>query len=391
MKSNSRRGIRALARPLKTACSVALLLGATHHLAAQDTFEERAQRILDSLTSVEVSSPGGSGKLPYGRANAHLAATGGTSSAAQTYLIESGYGGGDFMFNALQKARGLYLAKDQLSQAQLDAFQEQAESVDFDWNNSGTENHRKMTWSSGYLYAQAFPDGEWIFDGETVDSATLMARMKERLSEVGQNEFLGGYSEFLSPNYEIFHVAPMINLYDYAEDSEVRAIAEASLVHHFTLMALASYEEVVLPPWSRYAGVQTSDATGAPIQLLPWLFWGHGNLPSNYAVNPVDPHYFFALSDWRPPEILERISQREVDFPYTALMQQTHWQWNTLRYVMRTTYQEQLFNLSSGVVRYLPGAFQLDDSQFAIAWEGGASIRQIQAFHPYWRNEQNLA
>jgi len=356
-------------------------------LNASDTFEDRAARILDNLSSVEVPAPGGSGKIPYGRAVAVLAKGEGDIQAAKTYLIESGYGGGDFMFNALQKARGLYVAGDLLTAEELESIKQQAMAVDFDWNNNGTENHRKMTWSSGYLFAQKFPDAQWIFKGQNVDSATLMQGLKDRLAEVIHNEYRAGYSEFLSPNYEIYSLASLINLYDYAEDPEMRALAEAGLVHRFSLMALGSFEEVVLPPWSRYSGVQNVTATGASIQRIVWLYWGHGNLPSSYDFSPILPIHFFAISDWRPPEILEHISQRQVEYPYTLKTQQTHWQWNPERYNMRTTYQDALFAISSGAYRFQSGAFQLDDSQFSIAWDGSATYRQIHAYHPYWRQQ----
>lgn len=383
MPARKREG--RLCLPLIPLILAVLTLTIASPVHADETFEDRAQRILDNLTSVDVPSPGGSGKLAYGRAVAALAKGEGNTAAAKAFLIESGYGGGDFMFNALQKARGLYVAEDVLSADELESIKQQAMAVGFDWNNNGTENHRKMTWSSGYLFAQKFPDGEWTFDGQTVDSPTLMRNLKNRFAEVIHNEYRAGYSEFLSPNYEIYSVAALINLYDYAEDPEVRALAEAGLVHRFSLMALGSLEEVVLPPWSRYAGVQNATATGASIQLLAWLYWGQGNLPSSYDFSPLLPVYFSAISDWRPPEILKQISMREVAYPYTLKTQQTHWQWNPERYNMRTTYQDELFAISSGAYRFVSGAFQLDDAQFAIAWSGSATYRQIHAYHPYWR------
>lgn len=352
--------------------------------AQGSTFEERAQQVLDNLNSVAVPSPGGTGKLPYGRAIAALAATDGQSESARNYLANTGYGG-EIFFNSILQVRGLYMARDHMTPEQLASILAQASDPANDWNNNGTENHRKMTWSSGYLLAQFFPDAQWRLGSETVDSATLMQHLKGRFAEIGRNEFRAGYSEFLSPNYEIYSVAAFINLYDLAEDPEVRAIAEANLMYRFSLMALGSFEEVVLPPWSRYSGVQSLDIS-ANIQWLTWLYWGHGNVPASTTFDPVLPLVLMALSDWRPPAILDQISHREVEYPYTARMQQTHWQWNPERYVMRTTYQDALFAISSGVFRFIPGAFQLDDSQFAIAWDGGASIRQINAYHPYWRS-----
>lgn len=383
MKSILIKGIAG--RSLRLIPRITVLLVLFNTLAAASTFEERAEFIIDDLASNPVPGPGGSGKLPYGYAIAHLATTNGQDAAAQEFVAGSSYAG-EIFFNSIMQVRALYMAGDHMSQAQLDSVEAIATDPGNNWANMGTENHRKMTWSSGYLLAQYFPDAQWRWNAETISSQELMSRVQARLVSVGQNEYDAGYSEFLSPNYEIYHVAAMINLYDYATDPEMKAIAEAFLLYHFSVMALGSFEEVALPPWSRKAGDMDLNITGASVQWLLWLFWGHGNVAPDRDVNPELPIVFFAISDWRPPQILDDISHRVVDFPYTARMQQTHWQWNPTRYVMRTTYQDQLYAVSSGAIRHIPSAFQLDDSQFMIAWAGGAPIRQITAFHPYWRS-----
>ncbi len=347
--------------------------------------DDRSAFLLERLRAVPLPLPGGAGKLPYGNALAHLAATGGQDEAARAYLAGTGYGG-ELWFNAIMQVRGLYLARAHLTPDQLAAIRATATDPAHNWGNFGTENHRKMTWSSGYLLAQAFPDAQWRWGNESISSGELMRRTKELLASVGRNEFRAGYSECLSPNYLVYHLTPMVNLYDYAEDPEMRAIAQASLLYHFSILALGSFQEVLLPPWSRYAGDMNLSITGAHSQWLLWLFWGHGVVEPTRTIDPTSPVMFFAVSDWRPPEILDWISARGFTQPWTARMQQPHFQWNPDRYVMRTTYHEPGYAVSSGVVRHLPTAFQLDDAQFGIAWAGGAPIRQITAFHPYWRS-----
>lgn len=383
MNSILRNGIAAGASAL-LACITLGLYASSSPLEAT-TFEDRARFIIDDLSSVPVPIPGGAGKIAYGRAIAHLAQTNGQDPDALNFLANTGYGG-EIFFNSIMQVRGLYMAREHLSPVQLNSIKATATDPDNNWANNGTENHRKMTWSSGYLLAQFFPNSQWRYGAETIGSAELMARLKARLVEAGQNEYSAGYSEFLSPNYEIYHVAAMINLYDYADDPEMKAIAEGFLLYHFGVMAMGSFEEVALAPWSRKAGDQDLNITGADIQWLLWLFWGHGNVGVERDINPTLPIVFFAVSGWRPPEVFDQISRRVVEFPYTTRMQQTHWQWDPTRYVMRTTFQDQLFAVSSGVVRHLPTAFQLDDAQFMIAWAGGAPVRQITAFHPYWRS-----
>lgn len=352
--------------------------------AMASDFEARAERIINNLASVTVPAPGGTGKLPYGWAIAHLERSGGQDPAALAYIAESGYGG-EIFFNSIMQLRGLYMGRDHFTAAQLNRVVTDASADNNNWRNMGTENHRKMTWSSAYLLAQFFPNATWNWGGERISSARMKEEVKQLFISVGRNEYRGGYSEFLSPNYLIYHMAPMINLYDYAEDPEMRAIAEAFLLYHFTVLAKGSFEEVVLPPWSRHAGVMDRNLFGADTQLLLWLYWGHGDFPQGREFPAWNPLVHFALSDWRLPEAIQRFGDRDVELPYTVWTQQTHWQWNPLRYVMRTTFQHERYAMSSGVIRHVPGAFMLDDAQFMIAWQGGSPIRQIQAFHPYWR------
>lgn len=364
---------------------VTVLLAGLH--PALGTIEERSQFLLERLASQPMPTPGGSGKQPYGTVIAYLAASGGADPDARDYLANTPYAS-EIFFNSIMQVRALYMAENHLTGSERSAVLSIASDDANNWNNNGTENHRLMTWSSGYLLAQFFPSGRWRYGSETLGSTELMSRLRDRIIEVGRNNYRAGYSEFLSPTYQIYHVAPMLNLYDYAEDPEVRAVAEAFLVYHFGLLSLGSFQEIVLAPWSRNAGEMDIQLTGANTQWLLWLFWGHGVVGEFQTIDPTLPIVFFAVSDWRPPSIFDDIATRSVDFPYTARMQQTHWQWNPTRYVMRTTYQEELYAMSSGVVRHLPSAFQLDDSQFTIAWDGSASIRYITAFHPYWRSVQ---
>lgn len=361
-----------------------------------DSRSERMDRVIENLESKAIPGAAGSGKLPYGIALAHLHQSGGSDAGAREYVANAGYGG-ELFFNSILQVRGLYTARDHWTAEEEETIREMATDGGNDWGNEGTENHRKMVWSSGYLLAQYFPEASWEFSGQTVSSTQLMRQLKDRLIEVGRNQYRAGYSEFLSPNYELFHVAPMVNLYDFAEDAEVRAVAAAFLHYHFANLALGSFEEVILPPWSRYGGSSAAFVQDTSVstngQLLLWLYWGHGDPGIGHDFDPAKPLILHAMSDWQPPEILDRISLREVEYPFSVYMQQTHWQWNPERYVMRTTYHDELFAMSSGVIRHVPAAFQKNDSQFGIAWEGGASVRQVQAFHPYWytavRNEND--
>ncbi|MDV7392038.1 hypothetical protein RZS08_11810, partial [Arthrospira platensis SPKY1] len=108
-----------------------------------------------------------------------------------------------------------------------------------------------------------------------------------------------------------------------------------------------------------------------------WLFWGHGNptLPPPANV----PLTYFATSNWRPNPLLTSINMDPRELSYTARWQQTHFTFTTPRYIVRTTHHSYGITMSSGVMRHIPAAFQLDDSLFGVAWAGTAQNRLIEA------------
>ncbi|MCC5806063.1 MAG: hypothetical protein JJU00_07005 [Opitutales bacterium] len=367
------------------------LLAALPHAAAE-TFEERRQALLEAAAAQDLPSPGGVGRQPYGLVVARLALDP-SDSEAINYLATSPYGGGDWFFNALGNVRALYMAWEHMTPAQRNAVANRASDHN-QWFNTGTENHRLMSWSSAYLYAQKFPDRQWNWGDGQISSEAMMERAKEVIAIVGRNRYLSGYSEFLSPIYEIYHITPMVNLYDYAEDPEVRAIAEAFLHYHFTNLAMASLREYTLPPFSRRT--EQSASLSARIQSILWLYFGHGN-PS-LPFNPGWTTPQLAVSGWRPHPITDTLGREQEAFSYTARWQQAHFladalayrdpetDANTFRYVVRTTHHNHGIAMSSGVIRHIPAAFQLDDSMFSVSWAGTVNNRLIKAFHPYWRS-----
>ena len=65
----------------------------------------------------------------------------------------------DGMFDPLGVVRAIYLYRDSFSQEQLERIAAGARRLD-DWTGGGTENHRLMRWSNGFLLAQMF-GGDW--------------------------------------------------------------------------------------------------------------------------------------------------------------------------------------------------------------------------------------
>lgn len=120
----------------------------------------------------------------------------------------------------------------------------------------GTENHRLMRWTSGYYFAQRF-GGEWRIDDHTVPAEELLAVLKNKLME----EFRfrmdnGGMSEFLSPNYLVHHLYPIMSLVETCEDPELREAAQAVVMLHLSHLALNVHDGYILEPPARSGSTQ---------------------------------------------------------------------------------------------------------------------------------------
>jgi hypothetical protein len=353
-------------------------------ISAQDTFEDRKAWLLDQVREASVDF--GEAKIAMPVVCARLYETNGTDpDALNRTSIAADFN--DRFFRMLGQVRAYYLAKDNFSASQLTSLKNII-TGDPNWRNTGTENHRLMVWTSGYLFAQAFPDETWNWIENDVASQLTSEELMEKLLELiiirGQWRFSGGNSEFLSPNYDTFSVAAMANLYDFAEDPVARDIADAFLHYHVGQMALGSEEGYILAPNSRYAD-QGQRTELSIAQWIPWLYWGWNN---PVELEPGDRYIIYlALSSWRPSPVIDMIGNKDFTEPFTVRTQQPHWQRSPLRYVVRTTYRDLLYSVSSGVIRHVPGAFQLDDSHFSIAYSTNDEKRFIEAFHPYWRTK----
>jgi len=354
------------------------------------SFEDRSGLILEALRSEDMFAPGGSGKLPYGHAVARLA--GDPEHAAAIDYIAAAGTGGEPPFNCMYMMRGYLTAPTSFSPEQKAAIQAFGESVD-EWNQDYTENHKVLLWSTAYLMAQSFPEGTWQWNGQAVNSLGLMNAVRTTLSAYGRSVYDRGYSDLLSPVYDLFKTAAWMNLYDFAEDPSVRDMADAMLTYHFTLLALGSYEEVILPPYSRGVGSVLDNELSSDSQWLPYFFWGHGGANAEEAVGASQPEWIVALTGWRPPERVDRIALYGPESPYAFKTQQPFFFAGDPLHMMRTSYVTHSYAISSGVYRMdldgldVHGARQVvHDDPFAIAWDSDARLRYLSVMHPYWNS-----
>ena len=161
-----------------------------------------------------------------------------------------------------------------------------------------TENLFLMRISSVYLMAE-----------ETGNEATRDLYKSQILRYVA-SLYRVGMGEWDSENYHGHSIVPLLNLFDFAKDPEVKAAARAGLDYLYALGAVKYWRGGFNGPSNRdYSHPQPFGGSAA---CLLWLFFGDAPL-DNTRYESDEVHVL--SSSYRPPEAIVRLARKEFDRP----------------------------------------------------------------------------
>jgi hypothetical protein len=261
----------------------------------------------------------------------------------------------------------------------------------------GTENHATMMWASAYLFGQFFPDAKWA-NGMT--SVQLMADMKEKLRKTFQNVYEKGYTEYLSTTYEVVMNFPLAILYEFAEDREMKSVAEAFLLYKWSLQALNNFDGRMIAPYARMntqEDYQPTDPYVSATLYQHWLYWGWGENTKSVKIgdfkNMQETSYaiYAALSDLHPDSYFFDIANgKTAPFELKASASTFgHYGGGIAHMMMRDAYRHPQFAIGTGNFRWVPGGDYADHDAngFNIIWQSPDRFNFINCFHPYWYSD----
>lgn len=171
-----------------------------------------------------------------------------------------------------------------------------------------TDNLKLMRDTSVYLLAE-----------ETGNDATRQI-YKQRLQDFVVTMYHTGMGEWDSENYLGHSIAPVLNLYDFAQDPEVKLLAKAAL-DWMTAAAAVKY-------WrGGYNGPTRRDYNhpypfGGSAAALTWLWFGD---------SPTQPHDFESdeihviTSGYRPPAAVVALALKQFDRPAEMIAGKPEW------------------------------------------------------------------
>ncbi|MDQ8192889.1 hypothetical protein QEH59_00530 [Coraliomargarita sp. SDUM461004] len=326
-----------------------------------------------------------------------------SSSLDDTIVSESNWNDNDKQtFYPVPLVRGIHTFGDSFTPQQLALIESKVRSFSNWASDGGTENHYLMRWTNAYLLAQKF-DGEWYsgtVSNGTVTTAEFMGILKSKLLAEGAFRFQeGGMGEYLSPNYLQTHILPLLNLYDFTEDPELKDAAEAMLHLHLTHLALNAHNGYILEPHSRFGGKQFVNGykvQNNSAQFLTWLYFGQMNRPDDIILSE-EFLIGCALSNYRPAAYTQDLANGSSDssFPYetrSAVVHNPHISERMPRTTLRSVYRTEKYSIGTAYTKFMPDGYYMQHSNFGIAWNSlDDELASLSCGHPYWRADSARA
>lgn len=222
----------------------------------------------------------------------------------------------DFSVGGLLRILYLYRQHPHLSSQLISAIEERILNFKYWWDEAGgdnrrcywTENHQIIFHSDELLAAQLFPQSTFTNSGRDATYHTEHALHLIRRWFDFRARF--GFSEWLSNNYFEEDLLALVNLHDFAQQSDIRRQARACIDMLMFEMALHTYRGIMGCTHGRtythlIKGARREDATNTAKLMFGMGLYSN---PANLGTIPL------ATSSYRCPAVINQIAA-DLDAP----------------------------------------------------------------------------
>ena len=260
------------------------------------------------------------GKYSFPVVIARLLRNGAGDERAETYLEEYSSGKYTFFhfpFVGMARILGLFPDHEVIS-SRREAFLRDILFHDarYHYNaltGEGTENHVSMSRTSGYLFAQeamAYPElreraAEW------------MEQLHPWILDWSRRIYAYGTGEWNSNPYTTYNLVGWLNLYDFAEDPDVRKAARAVLDYYAANLALKLTQGLLGGPESR-GSARFGRLPRSATEYLGWIWFGPDDLADHeefFGGSEYIQAVHAATSGYRPPPELKDLALKTIPKP----------------------------------------------------------------------------
>lgn len=214
--------------------------------------------------------------------------------------------------------------------------------------SEGTENHIAMDRTSGYIFAQHALE----YPAQFPDAPEKLSQLKDWIALWSRRMYQYGTGEWNSSTYQAYHIIGWLNLYDFAEDEEVKLMARAVLDYYAAEMAL-HYS------WGTYGGSEkrgrgASDQNLSASNYLCWLWFGShlsGNTFQHQGKEYIQSMHA-VTSTYRPPLQIMELARKQNTDSWWFTGSKPSYLYEESSFVKQFFYKGEAFTLGSSVSAY---------------------------------------
>lgn len=171
-----------------------------------------------------------------------------------------------------------------------------------------TENHQILFHSAEYLAGQLFPTA--VFPNAGLTGAEHMEKARERILNWIRLRARIGFSEWDSNCYYDEHMAPLINLADFAEDAEISEAAQKLLDVMFFDLAVDSFQGMFATSHGRTYPRHVLSGQGDAMTATQKIAFDQGAFISPNSMTAVS---LSTSRRYRVPDMIQQIAQHRPE------------------------------------------------------------------------------
>lgn len=320
-------------------------------VAAQD--ESRADVLITHVAdeyqppSMNIGDPE---KYYWPKAIARFEKYGVTDELANSYIATFRYNS-PFHFTLVGMARIMsgYPDAPAMKKHKIQYLQEVFERTDSHnpWTSEGTENHINMSRTSGYLFAQHALEFPELFP----QAHLRLQQMELWIKQWAEQLYERGNAEWNSDIYEFYNMVGWLNLYDFAENRDVKNIARAVL--DFYAAEIALFYSWGLPGGPAMRGGGIGNTRNTATNYLGWLWFGTSNdFPFPLKGSQYIQMVHATSSNYFPPQVLIDIGKKDMELPSWYRLGRPSYSLTKPSFIKQFFYVTNTYSLGSAVSPY---------------------------------------
>lgn len=260
----------------------------------------------------------------------------------------------------------------------------------------GTINHSAMRASSYYLLIQKQMSRGLRVGG--YPPAEGLAAFKQLLTGRFKGIYTQGHAEQFSPTYASSNLIAALNLYDYAEDEEIKKGAYAEAIFQLAALRAISFHGRLMPPLTRAhipqrnIGHSEINVTPASSQNLLWLYFGEPQTGRRDIESTRGPFFLIVpiLSNFKLPDAVLQMAHN-VSRSYevkTVTPRFSYWGISTKPEIIGGALFTNDFAIGAGNQFLEPGSFNEHNQLFGIYYKSDDEQALVDCYHPYWMSNR---